>query len=269
MDDSLPPSVPYSLPEPFGPAEPAPPRPPEVWGGWATFGFGLVILIMTVVIEGIIGAVVLGALLVSEQLPLDDLNAFMDLFQQHAGIIVAISVIVNAVIGLGLMYLIIRARRGLPFWHYLGFRKIGVKALGLALLAFAVYFGLNLLVEQYSASGTSDSSFGFNFYDTSTWPVLVWLSVCVIGPFYEEMWIRGFMFAGMIRSRLALSGTLIVTSMFWAVQHIQYSWLAIGMIFLFGLALGYMRYRSDSIWPSIIVHVINNTIALALLTAGV
>ena len=265
MDDSL---MPYNLPEPLEPAGLEPPPRPQVWGGWATFGFGLVILIMTIIIEGIIGVIVLTGLLVTEQLPIDDLNALMDLFQQHAGIIVSISVIVNAVIGIGLMYLIIRARRGLPFREYLGFRRTTVKAVLLSLAGFAVYFGFNVLVERY-AGQTQDSNFGIDLYDTSRWPALVWLSVCIIGPFYEEMWIRGFMFAGFIRSPLLLSGTLIVTSLFWAVQHIQYTWLAIGLIFLFGLALGYMRYKSDSIWPPIIMHVLNNTIALALLTAGV
>ena len=135
-------------------------------------------------------------------------------------------------------------------------------------MAFGVYFGINALVEQLAGT-SSDATLGFNFYDTSTWPVLVWAAVCVIGPLYEEMWVRGFMFAGFIRSPLAVSGTLVVTSLFWAVQHVQYTWLAIMMIFIFGLALGYIRWKSDSIWPSIIVHVINNTIALALLTAGV
>jgi len=177
--------------------------------------------------------------------------------------------VVNAVIGLALMYLIVRARRGLPFREYLGFRKTSVRMVLLSLLVFAVYFGFNFLVEQYGTTGQDPSSFGIDLYDTSTWPVLVWVSVCLIGPFYEEVWVRGFMFAGFIRSQLALSGTLVVTSLFWAVQHIQYTWLAIGMIFLFGLALGYLRYKSDSIWPPIIIHVINNTIALALLTAGV
>ncbi len=265
MDDSLPPTVPYTLPEPAGPAGPVPPPKPEVWGGWATFGFGLVILIVTVIIEGIIGVLVLTALIVADKIPFNDLDAFMDLFQQHAGIIVAVSVVVNAAVGIGLMYLIIRGRRGLGFRDYLGFRRVSVKAVLLSLVAFGVYFGVNVLVEHFSGS-SSDSSLGFNFYDTSTWPVLVWAAVCVIGPFYEEMWVRGFMFAGFIRSSLAVTGTLVVTSLFWAVQHVQYNWLAIAMIFVFGLALGYIRWKSDSIWPSIIVHVINNTIALASIT---
>jgi len=265
MHDSPPPNVPYTLPEPFEPPEPAPPPAPEVWSGWATFGFGLVILVVTLFIQVVIGVILLAALLVADKLPLNDLNAFMDLFQQHAGIIVAVSVIVNAVIGIGLMYLIIRARRGLGFWDYLGFRRTTVKVVLLSLAAFGVYFGFELLIEQLSGS-SSDSSIGFNFYDTSTWPVLVWAAVCIIGPLYEEMWVRGFMFAGFIRSSLAVTGTLVVTSLFWAVQHVQYDWTAIGMIFVFGLALGYMRWKSDSIWPSIIMHVVNNTIALASIT---
>ncbi len=265
MDDPLPPNVPYTLPEPLGPVTPAPPPAPDVWGGWATFGFGMVILVVTLFIEGVIAVILLVALLATDTLPLNDLNALSNLFQQHAGIIVAVSVIVNAVIGIGLMYLIVRARHGLGFRDYLGFRRTTVKMVLLALVAFGVYFGFELLVEKLSGS-SGDSSIGFNFYDTSTWPVLVWLAVCIVGPFYEEMWVRGFMFAGFIRSSLAVTGTLVVTSLFWAVQHVQYDWLSIGLIFVFGLALGYARWKSDSIWPSIIMHVVNNTVALASIT---
>ena len=264
MNDALPPYEPFPADE-GAPADAAPPPKPEVWGGWATFGFGLVILIMTMLIEGIIGAFVLAGFIVADKIPLDNLNAFMDLFQQHAGVIVAVSVVVNAVIGTALMFLIVRGRHGLGFFDYLGFRRFTVKVLLFSLVTFGVYFGLNVLVEKLA--GSSDSStLGFNFYDTSTWPVLVWVAVCLIGPLYEEMWVRGFMFAGLIRSSLALSGTLVVTSLFWAIQHVQYSWLPIMMIFIFGLALGYIRWKSNSIWPSFIMHALNNTIALALLT---
>src|SRR3989304_1993322 len=127
MTGPFPPTVPYELPEPI---EPAPPPAPEVWGGWATFGFGLVILVVTLIVQVVIGAILLTAYVVAEQVTFTSIDAFWDLFRENAGIILGVSVVANAVIGIGLMYLIIRGRRGLGFWGDLGFRRASPKGPG-------------------------------------------------------------------------------------------------------------------------------------------
>ena len=73
---------------------------------------------------------------------------------------------------------------------------------------------------------------------------------------------RGFLFEGLARSRIGGAGAIVLTSLFWAVQHFQYSWLQIGMIFVLGLVLGLVRLKTKSLWAPIILHVINNAVAM-------
>jgi membrane protease YdiL (CAAX protease family) len=44
-------------------------------------------------------------------------------------------------------------------------------------------------------------------------------------------------------------------------MHLQYDWFFFGEIFCIGLLLGYLRYRTGSIWLTIFVHGLNNLLA--------
>ena len=252
------------------PPEPEPPpyvEEKQPWGPWATVGFTIVIFVISSIIEGIIAAVVLITLMASDGISLDELTSLLDLTGDYAGAIVGVATILNALIGTGLIWLITRARRGWSFAEYLGFRRFSGKAIVFSLLAFAVYYVISYFVE--SATGTSDATLELDIYSTQIWPAAVWLGLCLFGPFFEEVWVRGFIYSGFIGSRLGIIGTAVLTSLFWAVQHVQYGIVGIGMIFLFGLVLAWMRYKSGSIWPCVIVHVLNNTVAMILMASGV
>ncbi len=257
----------YLLPEGRGPwqEEPVPPPKPRVWGGWATFGFGFVIIIVTAVVQGIIGVIIGVGLVVTQTIDIDDLSNLLEYFQEYLGLIVAISTIANGIIGTALILLIIKTRRGLGFREYLGFNRFSGRWLLLAILILVIFLGLSYVVETYTGYGEPGED-TLDLFATDLWPALVWFAVCVAAPFYEEIWIRGFMQIGFVHSRVGLIGALIIPSAFWAAQHIQYQIFGIGVIFVFGLVLGFVRHKSGSIWPPIIMHAINNAVALALMT---
>jgi membrane protease YdiL (CAAX protease family) len=95
--------------------------------------------------------------------------------------------------------------------------------------------------------------------------LVVFPSVAFGAPIWEELVFRGQLFAALSRTRLGLSGTTVVTSALWAVMHLTEPWLAIGIIFLLGLAFGWMMYRFGSIWVPMICHGVWNAIfALAV-----
>lgn len=91
--------------------------------------------------------------------------------------------------------------------------------------------------------------------------VLFFLAVVIIGPVTEEIVFRGFLFRGLNASFLGLAGTLIVTSVAWALMHVQYDWLIIVQIFLIGLLLGWLRWASGSTLLTITLHVLANFVA--------
>jgi membrane protease YdiL (CAAX protease family) len=49
--------------------------------------------------------------------------------------------------------------------------------------------------------------------------------------------------------------------MVWTVLHLQYDWFFLGEVFSIGLLLGYLRYRTQSIWLTVVLHGFNNLAA--------
>jgi membrane protease YdiL (CAAX protease family) len=77
---------------------------------------------------------------------------------------------------------------------------------------------------------------------------------CIAVPIMEEFVVRGFMFRGWSQSFLGPIGSIVVTSVVWAMIHTQYNWFGRFWIFATGLALGHFRWRSNSTWLTVMVH---------------
>ena len=87
------------------------------------------------------------------------------------------------------------------------------------------------------------------------------VAVCLFGPIAEELIFRGWFF-GLLRPRLGLAVTLLVTSAGWALLHYDYGWAVIGVIVVDGLLLGLARLTSRSVWPPIAMHILYNLYAV-------
>jgi len=83
-----------------------------------------------------------------------------------------------------------------------------------------------------------------------------------VAPIFEELSFRGFLFEGLRRSWLGDSGTILVTSLVWAVIHTQYQLVYVLQIFALGLLLGAARLRTGSIVTPIAMHALFSAIAI-------
>jgi membrane protease YdiL (CAAX protease family) len=92
---------------------------------------------------------------------------------------------------------------------------------------------------------------------------LLWFAVVLVAPVTEELFVRGFLFQGVVRSRLGPVGAIVLSSLAWAVMHTQYDLFGIGTIVLGGLLLGYARLRSQSLYVPIAMHIVQNIVATA------
>lgn len=93
--------------------------------------------------------------------------------------------------------------------------------------------------------------------------LLAWLiGGCIAGPLVEEFVVRGFLFRGWSQSSLGPIGAIVLTSAVWAMNHTQYDWFGRLLIFAFGLVLGYLRWTSNSTWPTVVAHSACNTFIL-------
>jgi uncharacterized protein len=89
----------------------------------------------------------------------------------------------------------------------------------------------------------------------------VWLLVpafCAAAPITEELFARGFLYRGWSETFLGVPGAILASSLVWTGLHLQYDWYFFGEVFCLGLWLGYVRYRSNSTWLTIVLHGLNN-----------
>ena len=58
---------------------------------------------------------------------------------------------------------------------------------------------------------------------------------------------------------------MLLTSLVWTVLHAGYSLFSLGAIFFFGIVLGYVRYRTGSLWGTVLMHAFYNTVGMVLI----
>jgi len=93
-------------------------------------------------------------------------------------------------------------------------------------------------------------------------PILLgFISVVVVAPIIEEFLFRGFLHSQLRRSALKDWGAIVVSSLVWTAIHFQYEIGILFFLFLFGLFLGFLRFKYGSLLIPIVLHAINNLLS--------
>jgi membrane protease YdiL (CAAX protease family) len=117
---------------------------------------------------------------------------------------------------------------------------------------FAVVFSINL--QQQQDIGYTNPN-GFEL-------ALIFVALVGLAPFVEEVLFRGFLFAAFRRTFGFWLGAIGVSLLF-GVAHGQAN---VGIdVFVLSMFLCYLREKTDSLWPSIALHVLKNLVAFTLL----
>ena len=133
-----------------------------------------------------------------------------------------------------------------------------------------VVFGVTAMVVMIVAGNVLSwllgrnlvTPFQLDIYKTASaggWLLWLWLAIVVFTPIGEEILFRGFLFRGWLRSPRDVWPVIVVTSLLWALIHVQYDWYTIGQIFVFGLLLGWMRWATGSTLLTILLHALINS----------
>jgi membrane protease YdiL (CAAX protease family) len=88
------------------------------------------------------------------------------------------------------------------------------------------------------------------------------LASVLVAPFCEEIFFRGFVFMGLLRG-MPLVWAVVFSALIFAVAHADPGSFAV--LFCIGLALAFLRWRTRSLWPSIVLHLLNNGIGALLI----
>ena len=133
-------------------------------------------------------------------------------------------------------------------------------ALGITVVFLLVSSVVNIFLNR-----PVETDFITNAYSNVRLLPLFWIAIVVIAPLFEEAFIRGFLFIGLARSRIGPAGAVILTALVWASLHIvEYGIYEIIVIGVLGIILGVVRYKTGSLWSSVIIHSLNNLVAVLL-----
>ena len=109
------------------------------------------------------------------------------------------------------------------------------------------------------------TAFVDDLYDSANPKWLLILTMVVIAPIYEEVMFRGILWSAGREQFEGAKGVWVaslVTSILFSIIHLQYEFYEMSVIFLLALLLSYARARSNSLYLPIILHIINNGVAM-------
>jgi len=242
------------------PAAPAPvirtEPSPRVWKFWGTALWGL--FIFAAMFVGQIGVVAWFVL--RREGPVDMAAA---IHVVGGGLTISLSVIMGLPAVLAALWIAIRISRT-PFAEYLALRRpswtdllIGIVALSVLVMGWDL---LSRATGREVAPGFMGDVLKSARADGALW--LLVIAFTVAAPVSEEFFARGFLYRGWSESFLGPTGAIILSSLVWTALHLQYDWFFFGEVFSIGLLLGYLRYRFNSTWLTVVVHGLNNLAAV-------
>jgi len=219
----------------------------RIWGYWATLGWAFLAFI----------AGQFGALAVLLLLHIGDMNAL--LATPFDGTMITLFIVLSNPITIAVIALavwIARARQT----EYLaltlpaaGDVRVGLVCLvGLIVLSDALlYFGGYPLVTPFQVQSYTTAA-------AAGWLAALLFGAIIVAPAGEEILFRGFLFRGWARSNRTARPAIVVISILWAALHVQYDWTGILQIFVIGLFVGWMRWRSGSTLLTFLLHALFN-----------
>lgn len=92
--------------------------------------------------------------------------------------------------------------------------------------------------------------------------VLLFIAVVIIAPLGEELLFRGFFQKILEENWKDITRAVLVTAVIFSFIHMNPFWFA--QIYILGILLGFLAWKTNSIVPSLILHSLNNLIALVL-----
>lgn len=117
---------------------------------------------------------------------------------------------------------------------------------------------LDILVQEY-APIPIDSELDEWFAALFGSPIGI-LSICLIGPLAEEAIFRGAIERRLLETNWSPWFAIVISALLFALAHGNYGQGVTAVIS--GCFMGWVYYRTRSIWPTFLIHAVNNTTAV-------
>jgi membrane protease YdiL (CAAX protease family)/uncharacterized RDD family membrane protein YckC len=138
-----------------------------------------------------------------------------------------------------------------------------------AALAYAAYIGCAIVISALFAPEQEDITRELGADEGVLGAIAAGFLIVIAAPVAEEVFFRGFMFAG-LRSHGSFVVAALVSAGIWGLFHYtgEGSWPVVLQLSVFGVILAAVYEKTGSIRPTIALHMLNNAIAFAALMWG-
>jgi uncharacterized protein len=177
----------------------------------------------------------------------------------YDGTVVTLSVLVLNAVTVGVLFLAVRLKGADPI-EYLALVRPQLRFLTIGIVGIVVIIGATDAI-LFATGRAVVSSFQVISYSSAAAEgslAPLWFATVLVAPAGEEIMFRGYLFRGFVRSDRSGWPAIVVISLLWAGPHLQYDWTGIAEIFVAGLFLGWMRWRSGSTLLTFLLHALFN-----------
>ena len=151
----------------------------------------------------------------------------------------------------------------------LGLRRFARSALGVAAVTYVAYLVFAVIYNGIVHPEQEDITRELGFDDGGFGAVAAGALVVAAAPFSEEIFFRGFMYGG-LRRRLPVWAAAVTAGAVFGLLHYTGpdSIGVVPQLAVLGVLLAWLYERTGSLWPPIILHVVNNALALVVVTSS-
>jgi len=219
----------------------------KIWGYWATLGWAFLAYLA--------GQIAATAVAVWWQR--GSLSSL--LATPYDGTIVTLSVLALNPVTVAVLLAAVRLAKADPL-DYLALVRprtgdvttgIGTLVVLIALCDAALYLSGAALVTPFQQQSFSTAA-------AEGWLPAMLFAAIIVAPAGEEILFRGFLFRGFVRPDKPAWPGIVATAVLFALPHVQYDWIGVLQIFVIGLFLGWMRWRSGSVLLTFMLHALFN-----------
>jgi membrane protease YdiL (CAAX protease family) len=154
------------------------------------------------------------------------------------------------------------SREGGPAFRKLGFRRFKPSALGWAVLAFVAYLVLASIYTVLFNPPQDDLPDQLGADESTLLAVVTGVFVVAVAPLVEETFFRGFLYQT-LRNSWGVWLAAPASAVIFSAIHLQPSKFV--QLVILGTALAFVFQKTRSLWPCILLHALNNTLAFVAL----
>jgi membrane protease YdiL (CAAX protease family) len=169
--------------------------------------------------------------------------------------------IVTKSLAFTLAALVVASRYARPRARQFGFRPFEPSALGWALLALIAYFVLSAIYVQLAHPPEDDLPQELGADQSTALAIITGVFVIGVAPPVEEFFFRGFLYQA-LRNRIGVVGGAVLSGLVFGAIHFKPAFLV--PLAILGMALALLFQKTNSLWPCILIHALNNALAFAV-----